>query len=413
MRHAKLVAVAICLSLLGPSLVAASPVDDLRGWLAQPADHRPALAGLPFAAAPLSKGDAATAQQLLWDDHVATIRATRQAEWAAKAIQADRQTLRLLTHTFGNKPAGGWNLFISMHGGGNAPPQLNDSQWRNQIRLYAPPDSLVIAPRAPTNDWDLWHKPEVDDLFDRLIEDAVVLGEVNVNRVYLMGYSAGGDGVYQLAPRMADRWAAASMMAGHPNDASPLSLRDLPFTIHVGALDGGAQGYHRNEMAMQWGQKLDALQKGDPGGYVHWVKLHDGKPHWMDREDAEALPWMLKFTRDPLPAKVVWMQSNVVHDRLYWLATPHEQAKGGQLAIVSHDGQRFDVEKVDGGLRTLTVMLNDKLVDLDQPITVRMGGKPLFAGTVQRTVGQLARTLGERGDPDSVFSVAVTVTVGG
>ena len=37
---------------------------------------------------------------------------------------------------------------------------------------------------------------------------------VDSDRVYLMGYSAGGDGVYQVAPRMADRFAAAAMMAG-------------------------------------------------------------------------------------------------------------------------------------------------------------------------------------------------------
>ena len=46
----------------------------------------------------------------------------------------------------------------------------------------------------------------------RLIENLVALQEVNPNRVYLMGYSAGGDGVYQVAPRMADTLAAAAMM---------------------------------------------------------------------------------------------------------------------------------------------------------------------------------------------------------
>ena len=52
--------------------------------------------------------------------------------------------------------------------------------------------------------------------------------------LYVLGYSAGGDGVYQLAPRLADRWAAAGMMAGNPNDASPLNLRNLGFALHVG-----------------------------------------------------------------------------------------------------------------------------------------------------------------------------------
>ncbi len=389
----------------------ASPVDDLKAYLARPTDGRPPLAGQPFATAPLSKADAAAAQRLLWDDHVADVRATRRQEWADQAITIGPDTLRLLVKHFGHRPAGGWNLFISMHGGGNAPAAVNDSQWQNQIRLYSPPDSLVVAPRAPTNDWDLWHKPHIDPLFTRLIEDAIVLEGVDPDRVYLMGYSAGGDGCYQLAPRMADRWAAAAMMAGHPGDASLLPLRDLPFTIHVGALDAA---YHRNEIAAQWGRKLDDLQKADPAGYVHWVHVHDGRPHWMNREDAEAVPWMLKYTRNPLPDKIVWVQNGEgKHDRFYWLATPADQIKGGQSATVSHAGQAFDVEQVGGGLRTLTVLLNDRLADLDQPVTVTLHGKPLSAGAVRRTIADLARTLADRGDPGGVFSASVTVNVGG
>ena len=103
----------------------------------------------------------------------------------------------------------------------------------------------------------------------------------NPNRVYFMGYSAGGDGVYQLAPRMADRLAAASMMAGHPNDASPLGLRNIGFAIHVGALDSG---YNRNKVAAKWSEQLATLQKRDPEGYLHAVKIHKGLGHWMKLE---------------------------------------------------------------------------------------------------------------------------------
>ena len=407
MKHTILL---LAISLVALPSAGAAPVDQLKDWLAQPADKRPPLADQPFAAAPLSKADAAAAYDLLWADHVADVKANRAQELKDMAITVDGHTMKLLAAKFGTEPAGGWNLFISMHGGGGAPAQLNDDQWHNQIRLYQPKDSLVVAPRAPTNDWDLWHKDHIDPLFTRLVDDLIALKGVNPNRVYLMGYSAGGDGCFQLAPRMADHWAAASMMAGHPGDASALPLRDLPFTIHVGALDAA---YNRNKIAGQWGQKLDALEKSDPKGYVHWVHVHDGKPHWMDLEDAEAIPWMLKYTRDPLPAKVVWVQNGVTHDRFYWLATPADQAKKGQLAVVSHDGQSFTVDKVGGGLRTLTLLLNDKLVDLDQPIKVTMDGKTLFAGTAKRTATEMAKTLADRGDPDLTFSATATVDVGG
>jgi predicted peptidase len=98
---------------------------------------------------------------------------------------------------------------------------VNDRQYENQKRLYTLSEGIYLAPRAPTNTWNLWHEPHIDRLFTRLIEDLIVLEEVNPDRVYVLGYSAGGDGVYQIGPRMADSWAAAAMMAGIGASWSP------------------------------------------------------------------------------------------------------------------------------------------------------------------------------------------------
>ena len=83
--------------------------------------------------------------------------------------------------------------------GGGAPSAVNDKQWENQKKLYTLDEGIYLAPRAPTDTWNLWHQAHIDPLFDRLISDLVVLEDVNPDRVYLMGYSAGGDGVFQLA----------------------------------------------------------------------------------------------------------------------------------------------------------------------------------------------------------------------
>jgi hypothetical protein len=39
----------------------------------------------------------------------------------------------------------------------------------------------------------------------------------------------------------------------------------------------------------------------DPEGYPHRVTIYEGLGHWMDRRDAEALPWMASrpATRGP------------------------------------------------------------------------------------------------------------------
>src|SRR5262249_22830525 len=195
----------------------------------------------------------------------------------------------------------------------------NDAQWANQKKLYTLEEGIYLAPRAPTNTWNLWHEAHIDRLFGRLMEDLIVLEDVNPDRVYVLGYSAGGDGVYQLAPRMADGWAAAGMMAGHPNGVSPLSLRNVPFALQVG---GNDSAYARNTVAKDYGGQLDKLHAADPEGYVHLVRIHEGKGHWMDGNDSAALPWMARWTRDPVPNRVVWKQTGTPHDRSYWLAVP-------------------------------------------------------------------------------------------
>ncbi|MFI5380674.1 MAG: alpha/beta hydrolase [Tepidisphaerales bacterium] len=404
--------VAACLLLAAEAASAAdlSPqasqdaVAALQTYLAAESDSRPAIDKQPFAATPLTKADAETAQQLLWDDHVKQIRRTRAEEMKDRRLREGKLEMPFFYEVFGDKPKTGRSLFISMHGGGNAPKQLNDQQWENQKHLYRPAEGVYLAPRAPTNTWNLWHEPHIDRMFARLIEDLVVFEDVDPNRVYIMGYSAGGDGVYQLAPRMADRLAAASMMAGHPNDASPLGLRNIAFAIHVGALDGG---YGRNKVAAEWGKKLDDLQKADPDGYVHLVKLHEGKSHWMDREDAEAVPWMAKFTRNPLPSRVVWKQGGTTHARFYWLAVGADDQKAGAEVTASFAGQQITIETKD--VHRLLIRFDDRMMDLDKPIKVTAGERELFSGPAKRSIGMLARTLAEYGDPAAVSSAEVEI----
>ena len=74
-------------------------------------------------------------------------------------------------------------------------------------------NGFYVVPRGITNTWDMHFQPESYVLYDRLIENMILFEPVNPDKVYLLGYSAGGDGVYQIAPRMADRWAAVNMMA--------------------------------------------------------------------------------------------------------------------------------------------------------------------------------------------------------
>ena len=330
-----------------------------------------------------------------------------QSQWDSMALQLNDKVLRFKYKKFGDKPAKGWSLFISMHGGGGAAPELNDQQWENQINLYTPKEGIYLAPRAPTNTWNMWHQAHIDSLFSQLIELVDVYEGINTNRVYLTGYSAGGDGTYQLAPRMADQLAAAAMMAGHPNDASPLGLRNLPFALHMGAEDGA---YHRNEIAANWKIMLDSLQQQDPDGYIHDVQLHEGMGHWMQHKDTVAIDWMTQFSRNPYPQKVVWKQSGVTHNRFYWLAVPANEAMKKAEVIASISGQTITIEKATL-IPSLIVLLNDEMLDLNKKVKVIYQGKEIYHAVPTRNIATIWQSLSERNDTNQVFSAKITINL--
>jgi predicted esterase len=295
-----------------------------------------------------------------------------------------------------------------MHGGGSCAPSENDQQYRNQISLYKPTEGIWVVPRSPTDSWNQWHQEHIDPMFDRIIENYIMVHKIDPNRVYILGYSAGGDGVYQLAPRMADRFAAASMMAGHPNDASALSLRNLPFAIFVGEKDSA---YNRNDIARKWSEQLNTLQQSDPDGYQHYVNICADMGHWMCGKDAEALSWLAQWTRHPWPRKVVWVQDDVTHNRFYWLALPDTvEAKAGQTITAEVNGQTINIS-VSEGIQQLKLRLSDELLDLDEQIEVNVDGAgQVFQGNVSRTEKAIEESLRGRADPANVATALIEIS---
>ena len=63
----------------------------------------------------------------------------------------------------------------------------------------------------------MWFKGYLSDFLQTIIRGFVLRGMVNPNKVFISGFSAGGDGIYHMGPIMADSLAGAMMCAGHPN----------------------------------------------------------------------------------------------------------------------------------------------------------------------------------------------------
>ena len=345
----------------------------------------------------------ATFLQGFWTD---SVKFALKSSFEDKVLKHDKLEMKVDWKTFGTAPAEGRALYISLHGGGGAPAATNNQQWRNQMTLYKPAEGIYLCPRGITDTWDLHFRPESDGFYEDVIRMAVVYLGVNPDKVYLMGYSAGGDGVWRIAPRMADHWAAASMMAGHPGDVRLESLRNLPFMIWCGELDAA---YDRNKECAKRIEEMKALHEADPEGYVYEGHIVKGKEHWMDLEDAAAVPWMAKYKRNPYPDKVVWVQGDEMKPAFYWLGVPMSQAAKGKQIVARIEGNTVEILSSD--YTAATIYLNDTMMDLDKPVRVVASDKVLFEGPVTRKPAVMRQTLRERGDLSYIFPVRIDVTL--
>ncbi|HEX7261499.1 MAG TPA: hypothetical protein VF258_06755, partial [Luteolibacter sp.] len=114
--------------------------------------------------------------------------------------------------------------------------------------------------------------------------------------------------------------------------------------------------------------------------------------------DAEAIPWMAGHTRNPWPAKIVWVQDDITHDRFYWLQIPQDSAKVGAKITATVSGNEISLEgDVPQGL---TLHLADALVNLDADVIVEINGVRKFTGRIPRTEATISSAL--KSSPDAV-----------
>ncbi|MBQ5626816.1 MAG: alpha/beta hydrolase [Bacteroidaceae bacterium] len=376
-------------------------IQEFKNWVANPKGE---LTQQKFANKALSKADCDEAAFIIDSLWLKESAKELGRQWERLTIANDSIKLACACRVFGMTPKDGRSLYISMHGGGECPKEVNDEQWMNQIYLYEPFEGVYVAPRAPWNTSDLWHRKGLDELLEDVIRACVVFEGVNPNKVYLLGYSAGGDGVWRVAPRMADKWAAASMMAGHPGESSQVNLMNTPYMIWMGEHD---HYYDRNILAKEKAQVMDSLAAAHPGKYIHSNNIIEGKGHWMDRVDTAAIGWMAQYRRMPYPKQVVWRQERVTREHFYWLTAPADEVEQGKTVIANIDGNTINIEQCD--YSKLTIYLNDRLVDLDKKVTIRYKGKKIARIKPSRTIAALHSSLSLRNDRSYAFPCIVDV----
>ena len=388
------------------------------------------------------------ARAMVWEEYAARIGDSRKSEIRKNKttkIKIGGVTMKVMTRVTGRAPKDGYPLFLVYHGGGYNPDgQINESQWSGMAERYDDVPGIYCSIRSVSDNESSGQIFSTDiswKFYDRIIENCILYMNANPNQVYIVGYSAGGNGVYQIAPRITDRLASATMTAGHPEGIDLTNLYNLPFYLQVGELD---TAYSRNTITVEYEQKLDALAKQYGGGYYHKCFVHYNKEHgfvgdnasgqtviadnaaWLQAQksgtaytgstvkvETHAAKLMTTHTRDPLPQRVIWSvgTNKTANQRrkinsFYWLST---SASNG-IIDASYDKATNTITIKECSVRraNVTVYLNEEMVDLFSTVKIVMPDGSVKEFTPEISLDLLRETTEERGDPSYQFCASYT-----
>lgn len=247
---------------------------------------------------------------------------TREEEIKKCEIKCrNNQTLRFYEKVVGKAGPSGYCLFVCLHGGGQGAASMNDSQWKQIIPFEQngfKQGTIGVAARGITNTWNLHFVDESFPAITRLVEDYIIFKDVDPNKVYLMGFSAGGDGTYALSERIPFLFAACSPQAGHPNGISTINLCNLPTYLAAGEKD---TAFKRNEICVDYYRQIIGHNGKYCGKYIAKVEVVKGSGHsfqcWKtprnsffngdknaSKSNDTAFTFMYSYTRNPNPTDI-------------------------------------------------------------------------------------------------------------
>ena len=262
---------------------------------------------------------------------------------------------------------------------------------------------LYLALRAPNDTWNGFYDVYVYPLVANLIRQFLLFGDVDANKVFLMGYSHGGYGAFAIGPKMPDRFAAIHASAAAPTDGETTAktLRNTIFTCMVGDKD---TMYGRIERDRKFAAEIEKLRGDRTDIYPVKVEIKEGYGH-PGLPDRDKIKEMYPAVRNPVPRELDWLMTDKVVRDFFWLHVP-QPAKKQEILASCRDNRV--VITANSNVTAATVLLDSRLVDFSKPVQVELNGAST-THTLQPSLAILAETLMRRGDPELAFTAKIEV----
>lgn len=277
-------------------------------------------------------------------------------------------------------------------------PQLRDGKplagitfLQDQVQDPALREGAVIAAVNMPADTARWAvvKDEngIGGLFALMAvySDLVRTLNVDCDRVFVLGREQGASAAAELCARYPQLFAGVAAMAGDINVLPAANFCNLPTF-----LQGGANSSAFEEQTKQLGYNNCTIK--------------------ADATIADVWSWMQQTRRVSNPAKVVLQPEPLKIFNAYWIRIPRTEGLQGKITAAADRGSntiRIDSEEV----RSVTLFLNDAIVDLGKPITFVLNGREQqqrIARNVDDTLSLIARGTS---DPGRLYVAQVSLDI--
>ncbi len=368
-------------------------------WLADSATPGPELDRLLLT-------DPERVRGVVWESYRSSwIHGAANTDFKARRVRWKEHESPYTIKEVGKRPENGWPLFIALHGGGGVAKEVNDSQWKQMQRYYRDHPEvggyLYLALRAPNDRWNGFYDVAISPLIEQLIRQFLLFGDVDPDKVFLMGYSHGGYGAFSIGPKIPYRFAAVHSSAAAPSgDQSPArNLRNTIFTFMIGEKD---EAHGRIERCRSFAAEIEALRKQIGGGYPVTMELIEGHGHG-GLPDRDKIASMYPALRQPIPRELSWHLTDSVLESHFWLRS-HRPVHGARVdARLAENELVIDARD----LKYFSVGLDHRLVDVRRPLRVQLSGGEPFEVELQPSVTTLCTWMNRLGDPRLAMSVEI------
>lgn len=328
---------------------------------------------------PLSKGAAEEFLKKLRFQHPAQKAGLRKVAVATRAGERSYT----LSVPGGYSPARAWPLVISLHGAGGDGDGEYGWMWAGESKRW---NGLIACPsgQPPGAQWF----PEQEEFILAVYRDLTANFNVDANRVYIHGFSNGGNGAWYYA--MSHPWlfaAACPRGGGNPDPSRLENLMHLGTYVIHGELDGTIPCAS---------DRASAAKLKDLGYDVVYVEIPGGSHEPFQKETPKVLEYFQKHVRNPWVKKFVYASPDSRSVRAYWVEVTKASGTHRIEAEVL-DGNRVSVRS--RGADELVLHLSDALLDLDKPVIVSWNDSEAHNALVPRTLEAIVLDLRDDRDP--------------